>query len=347
MGSISCSGPREMAWIVSGLFEQASLLHKVSREPVQLTAGPISFSSPTPSPDGKRIFVLGRQSRGELLRYDATSKQLVPFLSGVSAEGLHFSRDGTWVTYVGYPQGTLWRSKVDGSERLQLSFPPLQAALPRWSPDGKQIAFMAAAPAKPWKILVVSSEGGNMHPLTADSRLEGCPDWSPDGSRLVFGRLPTLEQGIAGTTNIHVLDLQTQQVSTLPGSEGLIWPRWSPDSRYLIATSTDSRELMLYDSTLRKWAGLVKLGVKYPNWSRDGGYVYFGRFLEGNPAIWRVRIADRKLEQVASLKELRQPYAFFYGGWFGPWSGLAPDDSPLVSRDLGSAEIYALDWEAP
>ena len=36
-------------------------------------------------------------------------------------------------------------------------------------------------------------------------------------------------------------------------------------------------------------------------------------------------------------------------GWniAGKWTGLAGDDSPLVLRDTGSEEIYALNWEAP
>ena len=45
------------------------------------------------------------------------------------------------MTYASYPEGNLWRSRADGSDRLQLTFPPLRAGLPRWSPDGKQIAF--------------------------------------------------------------------------------------------------------------------------------------------------------------------------------------------------------------
>ncbi len=35
----------------------------------------------------------------------------------------------------------LWRSKLDESERLQLTYPPMYAVLPRWSPDGKKIIF--------------------------------------------------------------------------------------------------------------------------------------------------------------------------------------------------------------
>jgi hypothetical protein len=51
-----------------------------------------------------------------------------------------------------------------------------------------------------------------------------------------------------------------------------------------------------------------------------------------------VRVADRKLERLFSLKNIRLADI---------WTGLAPDDSPLVLRDVGTQEIYALDWEAP
>ena len=59
------------------------------------------------------------------------------------------------------------------------------------------------------------------------------------------------------------------------------------------------------------------------------------------PAVLRVRISDRTLEQVLDLKNSHM------GGYFGYWLGLAPDDSPLLLRDTGNQEIYALDWEMP
>lgn len=109
--------------------------------------------------------MVGSQPRGELSRYDAKSGQFVPYLSGISANGVDFSRDGQWVTYVATPEGTLWRNKVDGSERLRLTFPPLAAWLPRWSPDGEQIAFQALTPQKGWNMCLVSREGGSIQQL--------------------------------------------------------------------------------------------------------------------------------------------------------------------------------------
>jgi hypothetical protein len=68
------------------------------------------------------------------VRYDPKSKQFAPFLAGISAGELDFSRDGKWITYVSYPEQALWRSRVDGSDRLQLTYPPVLASLPHWSP---------------------------------------------------------------------------------------------------------------------------------------------------------------------------------------------------------------------
>src|SRR5438876_8986579 len=110
--------------------EKSSFFRKLSYEPVQLTTGPLSFSDPVLSKDGKKLFVMGQQTRGELVRYDAKSRQFLPFLAGISASEADFSRDGQWVTYVTFPENTLWRSKADGSERLQLTYPPMEAELP-------------------------------------------------------------------------------------------------------------------------------------------------------------------------------------------------------------------------
>jgi serine/threonine protein kinase/Tol biopolymer transport system component len=318
------------------LSEKGAYLRQSAGKPIELTSSPLSLSAPLPSKDGKKLFAVGRTYRGELERWESKSGRFTPFLSGISAEDLAFSKDGQWVAYVSYPEGTLWRSKVDGSEKVQLSYPPLFAALPRWSPDGKQIAFYDYVAGKPVRIYLVSADLGNPQQLLpGDSEPQWDPNWSPEGDKIQFSGAP------ADTDSaIRVLDLNTHQVSTLPGSRGLFGARWSPDGRYIVALSRDSLSLVLFDFQTQKWLQLAKVRAAYLNWSRDGQYVYFLRWLD-NPAVLRVRIADRKVEQVSDLANLPTT------GNLGPWVGLDWDGSPLLLKDTGAQDIYALDWQTP
>ena len=102
----------------------------------------------------------------------------------------------------------------------------------------------------------------------------------------------------------------------------------------------DALKLVLFDFETGKWSDLLAgIPVTYQNWSRDGKYVYFVR-VPDNPAVLRIRISDRKLEQVADLK------GFTPTGSWGIWLGLDPDDSPLMLRDTGTQDVYSLNWEA-
>src|SRR5437879_13480089 len=99
--------------------KKGQLLRITRQEPVQLTYGPSNFYSPVPNIDGKKLFVVGSQPRGELMRFDRQTKQFVPDVSGISADDVSVSRDGEWAAYVAYPERTLWRSTVAGTEGLQ------------------------------------------------------------------------------------------------------------------------------------------------------------------------------------------------------------------------------------
>ena len=71
--------------------EQRSLFGKIKLgTPAQLTAGPIAFSAPTPSVNGKELFVVGDQPRAELVRYARDSGQFVPFLGGSPQENWRY-----------------------------------------------------------------------------------------------------------------------------------------------------------------------------------------------------------------------------------------------------------------
>jgi len=316
--------------------EAGSLLHKVDRTPVQLTAGAVSYGYPVPSKDGKTLFAVAGFRRGQLERFDAKAQTFEPYLGGISAQDVSFSKDGQWVAYVSFPDGILWRSKLDGGEKLQLSSPPVYAMLPEWSPDGSEIVFFGREQGKPFRLYEVAAAGGAPQELMPDrSGTQGDPSWSPDGSQLAFDRDPN-----TGSSAIYVLDTKTHQIATLPDSEGMFSPRWSPDGRYLAALLSDSSGLKLFDFKSSKWSKLVDGIVGYPCWSHDSHFLYFIRaFTTGE--IDRVAIPSGKLEQVTGAKSLQLT------GYWGGWLGLAPDDSPLTLQDAGSQEVVSMSWNEP
>jgi serine/threonine protein kinase/Tol biopolymer transport system component len=317
--------------------EKGDLFHKVDHQPVRLTSGPLNFKSPQASADGSKIYAVGEQPRAELVRYDAKSAQFVPYLGGASVTDVSFSPDGQWVAYATIPEGTLWRSRSDGTQKLQLTSAPLIALFPRWSPDGKQIAFSGADLEHPWRLYVVAAEGGTPRPFSVAEFSAVRASWTPDGNSIVFHDTPG-----SGIGPVKLVDLKTLQVGVISDVKDVFAPVCSPDGRYLSGTSVDGQRLMLFDFTTRKWSELVKMNVGFTDWSRDGKYVYFDTGLSDNPAVYRVRVADRKVERVADLKGVHRTVF----AWI-PWSGATPEGSPLVVRDISSQEVYALDFEAP
>jgi len=327
---------------IFALAESRGLFRKSVGVPIRLTFGPVKFSFPVVSLDAKKIFVQGRLQRGELVRYDSVSKQFVPFLGGISASDVSFSHDGKWVTYVSAPARILWRSRVDGSERLQLTNSESISALPRWSPDGKRIAYMSAEKGKPWKILLIAADGGTAKPLLPDSPSESDPVWSPDGAQLAFGTgIPEATK----SSTIAIMDMKSGKVSTVPGSDGLFSPRWSPDGRYLgaLSFSANSKELLLYDFRSQKWIEWISDpgGINYPAWTSDSRYVEYTSGI-ADRTIRRVRLGASRPENVLSWKGLRP-----FSSEFGFWSDNGPDDSRLFTRDASTQEIFALDVDWP
>jgi eukaryotic-like serine/threonine-protein kinase len=318
--------------------EKLGFLQRGGREPVELNTGSLTAEYPLPSADGKRLFFEGFEARNEFLRYDHKSGGFSLELAGISGTDLEFSKDGKWVTYVSIPEGSVFRAAADGSQRLQLTWPPLQAGMPRWSPDGTQIAFPASLPGKRSRIYVVPFNGGTPQQVTSDEHWkygDGDPTWSPDGTSLAFS---TSKDEPAGES-IHIVDLKTNRVSNLPGSEGMFSPRWSPDGELIAGVSRASWHLMLYDTRTRRQTDLFNHGGGYPNWSRDGKFLLFASEFDKQVGWWRVRINDRKVELVDSFK------SFTPAGW--GWFAIAPNDSLITARSTGTGDVYALDWELP
>jgi Tol biopolymer transport system component len=171
---------------------------------------------------------------------------------------------------------------------------------------------------------------------------EGLPTWSPDGRKIAFGDVPPAQGWDDGTHTIHIFDLQTHRLTLLPGSTGLWSPRWSPAGRYMAAlTIPNPEKLEIYEFSTGKWRDTGVGPVNNQAWSHDSRYVYYdtpGAVTEDS-GIYRVRISDGKREEVAAFGNIRR------AAWW--WSGLTPNDEPLILRDLGTSEIYGLDVDWP
>lgn len=308
-------------------------------EPIQLIEGAPGYRSPVVSKDGKTLFVISEMNRGELVRYDKRTQQWVRYLGGISAEQVKFSGDGQWIVYVTYPEGELWKSKVDGSNRQQLSFSPLRVFNACWSPDDRRIAFSAMETGKSWQVYLISAEGGKPQPITPEGEDERVINWTADGNGLILSK----GEKVLGQRATVRFDLKTGTTSEIADVRGVDTPRWSPKGDYLSALrSKDGKGLLLYDMKNKVWKDLVSMNVGYRVWSQDGKYIYFRSIYRHDPAIFRVRIVDGKTERWATLKELQQA-----PGAYGPWMGLSPDGSVLMLRDTGIQNIYAFDLQSP
>jgi tricorn protease-like protein len=303
---------------------------------VLLSTGPSNYICAIPSRAGKQIFATGEQAQAELTRYDAASGQFVPFLGGLPAEHMSFSRDGQWVAYVTYPDGEVWRSKVDGSQKLKLAS-GMRALIVDWSPDGKQISFVARQPTV--ALHVISVDGGTPESLPMGDSPTLAHSWSPDGTVMVLGEWIGTKAPV-----LRLLDLKTRQISIVPGSESLIYPIWSPDGRYIAADAYGGPRngAWIYNVSTHEWKRLPLVEYGYWAWSHDSKYIYYDGPSGDQTTAMRLRVADGQIEKVATLTGIRRAT-----GAFGEWFGLGPGDAPLLLRNTGNQQIYALDWEAP
>jgi DNA-binding winged helix-turn-helix (wHTH) protein/Tol biopolymer transport system component len=312
--------------------------------PVQLYSSPDRLGEPRFSTDGKTLFFTSYQERRELVRYDDAQKLFVPFLGGIPARHLSFSKDGQWVAYRNETDGTLWRSRADGTEKLQLTFPPMDAYHSTWSPDGKEIVFGGRLPGQPGRLYRVPRDGGKPEVLTAGSGTDGEPSWSADGRSIIFERWTATETGTRHSA-VYILDVSTRQTRMLPGTQDFDGVHWSPDGMHATASDEANRRLMIFDFAQQRWSTLAE-GVPYGwgiRWSSDSRYVYYQHVDEGEEQpLFRVRVSDRHVERITSARQILRSDILSY-----TMTGLTPDNAPLVSLVRRNSDVYALELDLP
>ncbi len=321
---ISASNGRSDLWALpepGGIFRSAEL-------PVRLTNGPISYTGAVVSRDGKQIFAVGSTLRGELVRYDEKSRQYVPYLGGISATDPTFSRDGKWVAYRSFPDMSLWRSRIDGTDRLQLTYPPTKVFYPFLSHDGTKVLFGTLK-----GVFIIGMNGGKTEQIEGTGRAE-CDDggWSPDNKFLTLGC-----NGQPGV-NIRLFDLRLRKMTVLPGSQGARGAIWV-NQHTLVVASKRNTVFLTFDLAKQKWSELASPGVFSNWWVPPGGKYLYCVTAGAEPELLRIWFFNHRIERVTSLKGLRRvmdPDTQY------TQVNAAPDGSALFTRDIGIEEIYAL-----
>ena len=311
-----------------------------SRQPRRITNGPLEYEAPSTVPGSHRIYFIGVDLQIQLLHAIAKSPAFVALDQNLSSAALaEYSPDGQWVAWLNAADGSLWRSRADGAERIQLTTPPMRIFAMRWSSDNKRLALMAKEPGMPWKIYLLDSEGGKPVPLLNEDRNQADPSWSADGQSLVFGRLPDrMDSGQPKA--VYQFNMQTRKVVEIPGSAGLFSPRLSPDGRYIAAIRLDQKAMLLFDRSTSAWTTLTTHGTGDPVWSHDSRYLYFQDFLEAGNPIYRIAVPSGQPQPVATITDLRPIAAEDYR-----LIGLAPGDLPVVSAHTSTVDLYGVDLD--
>jgi Tol biopolymer transport system component/DNA-binding winged helix-turn-helix (wHTH) protein len=307
----------------------------------QLTNGPLSFYSPIASRSGQRIYFYGSDQPSGLQRYDGEQLGFRPERTFLAyANRVAYSHDRQWVAW-GDLAGKLWRARsADGSDKVQLTPNDLEVFSAQWSPDGSELAIMARRSGETWQVYVVSADGGRPELLIKDDRNVADPGWSADGKEIVFGREPDSMGKESGPRTIELFNLQSQTRTTVPHSEGLFSPRWSPDGKWIAALTLAQNKVMLFDLANQRWSELASTSASDPIWSNDSKSIFVHAFLAENQPILRISVQSDQVKVVAGSGDFHsgEPADYFLGG-------LTPEDLPLVRPRVGTGNLFTMDLD--
>ncbi len=296
---------------------------------VRITGNQVPILSSTPTRDGKGLFVLGRMDEGSMRAYDPRTGKLVPFLESQSMLEFVISPDRKWMAYTEYPSRYLWKSRLDGSEKVQLT--NTYAVMQQWSPDGKWLAYTD------WtNIYLVSADGGTPQILVSSGHNDVAPTWFPDGKSIAFNYYPFPD---AGLPRIRVVDVASRKLTVMPNAEGYFVPSWSPDGKYLVAIAQNPSRMVLYSATTKTWKDLRLFDAPWGFWTwASDSESLFMVMTEGNNGIYRLTVPQGAWSKLTGLEGVNDPQdkdAFM---------SLTPDGQPAIMSRTGVAQIYLSHW---
>ena len=170
----------------------------------------------------------------------------------------------------------------DGTDHRFLTAGEVTVLTPRFSPDGRRIAYMSFTGQPHIRILDVG--GGGDRPLVQAEAITFAPRFSPDGRRIVFS------MASGGNTDIYVVGSEggfQTRLTSAPGEDTA--PSFSPDGRQIVFESNRSGTQQLYvmnaDGSDQRRISFGQGAHASPVWSPQGDRIAFARILGGNLRI--------------------------------------------------------------
>jgi serine/threonine protein kinase/Tol biopolymer transport system component len=295
---------------------------------VRITGNQLPMLAAVPMHDSHGLFVLGKTDEGAMRAYDPRSKKLLPYLEEVSMLAFVISPDRQWMAYSEYPSRHLWKSRLDGSERVQLT--NSYAVMQQWSPDGKWLAY------SDWSnVYLVSAAGGAPQKLTPDGADGVAPSWLADGKSIAFNNYPDPDKPF----KIHVIDIATRRISDMPGADRYYVPSWSPDGKYMVAMAQNPSRMVLYTAQTKTWKDLHPFDVPwgYWTWAADSKSIYMG-LIQGSNGIYQLTVPRGDWKRLCGLEGVNDPRPL------DSFMSLTPDGQPAIMSRTSVGQIYSLRW---
>jgi len=217
-------------------------------------------------------------------------------------------------------RAVMFAMREDGSGEIKLTRHPGSDQCPRWSPDGRRIAFRSVRDTliheglreRTSNIYLVEADGTGEVRLTGGPGPVGCPSWSPDGSRIVYWRSEP-----SGWENIFVIDADgTDEIRLTRDTVGNAFAEWSPDGSTILFLRARDRAgyprlyRMNPDGTGRQlFLDVCPLYVSNVRWSPDGSRIAFNCSGTENTLIHTVRTDGSDLSTIG-VAAARPPYTY-------------------------------------
>jgi len=218
---------------------------------------------------------------------------------------------------------------------------PADDDFPRWSPDGRMIAFWSTrtGPANPTgdqEIFVMNADGSGLRQVTFNTVDDGGPAWSPDGDRLLIHRW--LDDSNADLMTMRVDGTHERNLTRSPGVVDR-YGIWSPDGREIVFNLDDSGlENDIYtirpDGSHLRPLTSTPADEENPDWSPDGKRIVYHSDTAMPGEQWDVYVMRR--DGGAPPTRLTTTY-----GTHAAWS---PDGHKIVFGDgrTGDSEIFTM-----